>query len=38
LQPQVDAALLGTKTPEQALKDAQAAYEDAVRRYNQTHR
>ncbi|HWG86017.1 MAG TPA: ABC transporter substrate-binding protein [Deinococcales bacterium] len=38
LQPEVDAALLGTKTPEQALKDAQAAYEDAVRRYNQTRR
>jgi multiple sugar transport system substrate-binding protein len=38
LQPQVDAALLGTKTPEQALIDAQKAYEEEVRRFNQTRR
>lgn len=37
LQPEVDAALLGTKTPEQALQDAQRSYENEVRRFRETN-
>lgn len=37
LQPEVDAALLGTKTPQQALDDAQRSYDNEVRRYRETH-
>lgn len=37
LQPEVDAALLGTKTPQQALDDAQRSYENEVRRYRETN-
>lgn len=37
LQPEVDAALLGTKTPQQALDDAQQSYENEVRRYRETN-
>jgi len=33
----VDAALLGTKTPQQALDDAQQSYENEVRRYRETN-
>lgn len=36
LQPEVDAALQGLKTPDQALKDAQKNYEAEVARYNST--
>jgi multiple sugar transport system substrate-binding protein len=36
LQPEVDAALLGMKTPQQALDDAQRNYENEVRRYHET--
>ncbi len=37
LQPEIDAALLGTKTPEQALSDAQRSYENEVRRFRETN-
>ncbi len=37
LQPEIDAALLGTKTPQQALDDAQRSYENEVRRYRETN-
>jgi multiple sugar transport system substrate-binding protein len=36
LQPEVDAVLLGRKDPQQALDDAQNAYEAEVARYQQT--
>lgn len=36
LQPEVDAALLGRKSAQQALDDAQASYEAEVRRYLDT--
>jgi len=36
LQPEVDAALLGSKTPAQALADAQRSYENEVIRYHAT--
>ena len=37
LQPEVDAALLGTKTPTQALQDAQRSYENEVMRFHETN-
>lgn len=36
LQPEVDAALLGRKSPQQALDDAQAALEAEIARFKQT--